>query len=480
MQEYRVLYVGDGGATGRPVPQPDDSRGLAVIEASSPDAALNRLRADGRIDCLLVESNRSGLDGLAFLSAVRDLRPAVPFVLRLEDGGTEPGRAIEAGVTDCIGLPGSASDEVVLNRVENYAARYRQQRELERYRATMETVPDGVFLLDDEGVMTWVNPAWESYVGYDQDELVGEPFLKLVREGIIDDSVVETYLNLVAELLSSETDREVGKFTTEATPPDDDRDHVYEIHVGLLPYDDEFQGTAGVVRDITEKRARQRRLERENERLEEFASIISHDLRNPLNVVEGSLRLAEETGESSHFERGRQATERMEQLIEDLLTLARQGQQIESVARIELPDLCRACWETVETGDATLRVEASGTVPADESRLRQLLENLFRNAVEHGSTSSRSEADTATEHGGAGVTVTVGHLAGAPGFYVADDGPGIPEKERGDVLESGYSSTETGTGFGLAIVSEIADAHGWTVAVTESEDGGARFEFEVA
>ena len=65
------------------------------------------------------------------------------------------------------------------------------------------------------------------------------------------------------------------------------------------------------------------------------------------------------------------------------------------------------------------------------------------------------------------------------GFYVADTGPGIPPSDREDVFEAGYSTSEDGTGFGLRIVGQIADAHGWEITVTESEngEGGARFEF---
>jgi signal transduction histidine kinase len=74
------------------------------------------------------------------------------------------------------------------------------------------------------------------------------------------------------------------------------------------------------------------------------------------------------------------------------------------------------------------------------------------------------------------VTVTVGELADCDGFYVADDGPGIPADERETVFESGYSTAADGTGFGLSIVEEIASAHGWAVRVTDSAEGGARFE----
>jgi signal transduction histidine kinase len=165
----------------------------------------------------------------------------------------------------------------------------------------------------------------------------------------------------------------------------------------------------------------------------------------------------------------------MEQLIEDLLALAREDELASDPEPVALASVAREAWDTVETDAATLAVEGETTVPADRSRLRQLLENLFGNAVEHGSTSPDSQPRRdAIEHGGVDVTVRVGPMEG--GFYVADDGAGIPPEERDRVFERGVSTADGGIGFGLAIVERIAEAHGWTVTATESEDGGARFE----
>ena len=202
------------------------------------------------------------------------------------------------------------------------------------------------------------------------------------------------------------------------------------------------------------------RLRRQNEKLERFAAIVSHDLRNPLNVLEGRLELVEETGDPSHFEHCHWAVDRMETLIGDLLTLARAGAVIDETEFVDFGSLLKQCWGSVTTNGATLRVETGQTIRADETRLQQLLENLFRNAV---------------EHGGDAVTVTVGDLP--DGFYVADDGPGVPPEERERVFESGYTTLSDGTGFGLTIVDEIADAHDWDVHLTEGPEGGARFEF---
>ncbi|PSQ04899.1 hypothetical protein BRC95_07670 [Halobacteriales archaeon QS_5_68_33] len=130
-------------------------------------------------------------------------------------------------------------------------------------------------------------------------------------------------------------------------------------------------------------------------------------------------------------------------------------------------------WATADTGDATLETGDDARFLADRSRLVELFGDLFRNAVEHGSTSppSASQAQQdAVEHGDESVTVRVEAIDG--GFAVEDDGPGIPPENRESVFEAGFTTAEGGTGFGLAIVREIAEAHGWDVTVTESADGG--------
>jgi signal transduction histidine kinase len=233
-------------------------------------------------------------------------------------------------------------------------------------------------------------------------------------------------------------------------------------------------------------REREGRLERQNERLEGFASVVSHDLRNPLNVAMGSLDLARTECDAAELDAVADAHDRMEALIADLLALARAGQDATEMGPVSLAEAAERCWRGVETGDATLRIETDRIVSADENRLRQLLENLVRNAVEHGArrASARdargdSVADGSTggragsgEDGG--VTITLGDVGG--GFYLEDDGLGIPEADRERVFEAGYSTGDGGTGFGLKIVADAARSQGWDVAAVAGTDGGARFE----
>ncbi len=204
---------------------------------------------------------------------------------------------------------------------------------------------------------------------------------------------------------------------------------------------------------------REQTLERQNDRLNEFTSVVSHDLRNPLNVATGRLELAIEECDSDHLDGLEDALDRMEVLIDELLTLAREGKEVTDAQPVHLATIADECWENVETNQAKVMTHTDRGVQADRSRLKQVFANLFRNAVEHG------RAD---------VTVTIGGLD--DGFYIEDDGPGIPSDEREAVFEAGYSQSTDGTGFGLSIVEQIVTAHDWQIRITDGNDGGARFE----
>jgi len=208
-----------------------------------------------------------------------------------------------------------------------------------------------------------------------------------------------------------------------------------------------------------ERVERERELTRQNERLATFTDIVSHDLRNPLNVAIGRLELAQQECDCPHLTAVDRALVRTETLLDDLYAFAQAGAASIDSEPVDLTALSRACWGHVQTEQATLVTDTQQEIHADRSRTQELLENLFSNAV---------------EHGGDAVTITVGDLE--DGFYVADDGPGIADEDKEIVFDHGYSTSEDGTGFGLSIVSEIADVHGWDLRVTDGGPGGARFE----
>ena len=203
---------------------------------------------------------------------------------------------------------------------------------------------------------------------------------------------------------------------------------------------------------------------------ERVASILSHDLRNPLDVAKAHREAAAETGGDEHFEQIAQAHNRMERIIQDVLTLARGESAISPTETVDVGTIASQAWGMVDTRHAGLTVE-DGTpeLTADRGRLERLFENLFRNSVEHGHDGHGRGRDDAE------LTVTVGPLDG--GFYVADDGAGLPTVSDEELFTVGFSSTDGGKGLGLAIVDRIASAHGLEVTAGESQPGGARFEF---
>lgn len=233
-------------------------------------------------------------------------------------------------------------------------------------------------------------------------------------------------------------------------------------------------GFYDVERQRTEHREQQ--LERQVERLEEFASIVSHDLRSPLTVARGHIELMQATHDldEEHVSQIEFAHERMTEIIEDSLALARGGHTVDSTEPVDIESVARTAWKTIDPSAATLRLQGSGSIDADEDRLKRLLENLFRNSIEHGSKTVDGDGDGTSEPE---LTVTIGLLTGEDGFFVEDDGVGISLDDGESMFEAGETGSGSGSGLGLAIVRRIAQAHGWTVDLTESDTGGARFEF---
>ncbi len=213
---------------------------------------------------------------------------------------------------------------------------------------------------------------------------------------------------------------------------------------------------------MTEQREQAIKLAAQNDRLSEFAAILTHDLRNPLAVAYGDLEGYRTDGDDEQLDSLDDSLDRIGRIIDDVFVIARDGRGVTDAEPVDLTTVARDAWEMVDTADATLDVRTTDTVNADGSRLQRLFENLFRNAV---------------EHAGPSVTVTVTETTA--GFAVEDDGPGIAVEDREHVFDPGFSRLTDGTGFGLYIVETIAEAHGWTVAVTEGAAGGVRFEFTV-
>lgn len=350
------------------------------------------------------------------------------------------------------GILASGSDITERRRRER-----RLQRLTDEYESVIENAEDAIFLIDVVGSGSdvtfryrYLNPAHEDRTGLTTDQVKGKTPVE-----VFDSDLGETVRSNYRDCVEA---KESITYYEELALPEGRR--VWQTKLAPVIVEGSVERIVGVARDLTERVERETELRQQNKRLNEFANVLSHDLRNPLNVAQGRLDLVAEACQSEHIQPIADALDRMEEMIEDTLTLAREGEPVTETDSIGISHVVNECWSMVETGEATIEIQDAFTFRGDPSRVRHILENLFRNAV---------------QHGGSGVSIRIGRL-GDEGFYVEDDGPGIPEDMREAVFEAGESA-EGGIGFGLTIVRRIAEAHGWEVSVTESESGGARFEF---
>ncbi|MFC7071821.1 PAS domain S-box protein [Halovenus rubra] len=352
--------------------------------------------------------------------------------------------------------------EGILVNCRDISERKHQEAEYERladeYKTLLRNIEEGLFFLaveSREAGYTFrferLNKAYEEQTGLSAEEMQGKTPKQVFGE--------ELGSGLNANYRRCVEGREAISYQEEL--PVEVGRRFWQTHLAPVIRDGEVAQIVGITRNVTDRVKRERQLRRQKEQLEEFASVVSHDLRNPLNVAQARTTLLAEECESEHLSPVVRSLDRMEELIEDTLTLAKQGQVVADTEPIQLLELVGKCWKTIETDKATIDIPETPTIQGDRSRLQHVFENLFRNAIEHGS-------DT--------VTVRVGCI-GDRGLYVEDTGPGIPEENRDEVFEPGHSSADGGIGFGLTIVKRIAEAHGWEVSITDGTDGGARFEF---
>ena len=324
------------------------------------------------------------------------------------------------------------------------------------YRTLVENAAEGMLTIDGESNIVYANPAVEDILGYAPEELIGSSKMKIIPDRLepVHAAALESYV--------STGERNIDWDGMEL-PALHKEGHEVPTLISLREHEhDGEQYFTGIIRDITERRRRENQLQDQKDRLNEFADILTHDIRNPLSVAQGYTDIAEQKQESPELRKVSESLARIDDLVDDVLELSKKGRSIGETESVDIEDSVHESWDSVETRQATLRIEdGMGSITADKSRFQELLENLFRNAI---------------DHGGDAVTVRVGGLAGESGLYIADDGPGIPGSIRSDVFEHGYSTNQEGTGYGLSIVHQIVEGHGWEITVAESSDRGARFE----
>ncbi|QCS40829.1 GAF domain-containing protein [Natrinema versiforme] len=384
-------------------------------------------------------------------------------------------------------IDADASHDTARERLRRERDRLRTERdriatERDRLRTLFANVPEPAVRYEiDDGrpIVRTVNDTFADVFGTDPEAIVGAPvdedtvppglearratLLESLRAGerrqfvsrrVTDDGVREFLLTLVPVEAGASGDAATDENGAERTP-----DHNPE---GLIVYS-----------DVTEANRREREAAAAEARLETIAELVDDDIRTPLNVARGYLELAAETGDPEHFAEVDDAQERLRELVDQLVAIARRDDVLVETEPVAVHDVARRAWVAVDTGDARLVTRAANdrVLEADKARLRELFEHLLQAVVDGAEEDADAEIGAGDAGDGAPV-VTVG--ATEDGFYVARRTPDGDAATVDDGLETnavpGRLAAADGTGFGLGTVERIADAHGWSVGVAEDDD----------
>ncbi|MEX2287670.1 MAG: PAS domain S-box protein [Planctomycetaceae bacterium] len=370
-----------------------------------------------------------------------------------------------------------------------------RDRAQETFHRCMESAPNGVVMIDDDGAIVLVNTQTESLFGYRRDELLGQPVEVLVPERFRGNH--PGYRN---EFFAKPAVRSMGLGREMYARRKDGSE--FPVEIGLTPIStDAGSFVLSAIVDITERRLaqeeirtlnaelEQRVIERTaelqiaNKELEGFTYSVSHDLRAPLRVIEGFSRIVMDEFGPALPEQARNYlqvvcsnTLRMGNLVDDLLAFSRLNRLPVKKETVDMEQLVRKCMEELKTQQHGRRVDLRlghlATCRADPSLLEQVWLNLLTNALKF--TSRRDlaviEIGCRSAHG---TKETI--------YSVKDNGVGFDmryaHKLFGVFQRLHRIEDYEGTGVGLAIVQRIVRRHGGAVWAEAAPEIGATFFF---
>jgi PAS domain S-box-containing protein len=342
--------------------------------------------------------------------------------------------------------------------VRDVTATTERERALDRQRTILESIRDGVYTLDPDGVITWVNQSAvdEFDGGYTRSDLVGAHVSTLLSEADI-----EQCLAIIDDLLAEDGPESARCEIALKTAYGDEIP--CELNMTLLPFEDgEFQGTVGVVRDMTERKRREQHLSVLNR-------VLRHNLRNRMSVVMGHLDMLEERVGDEH----RAHVETMRETAEEIVAVSEMASRMEEVIEgggrhQETVDVVETITGSVDAfrerypgASISVDVPAAKAVRADD-RLRSVVDALVENAIEH--TDREPVVTVRLQPPGEDGLVTIA---------VEDNGPGIPDSEIDVLDEAREGPLSHGSGLGLWYVRWYADGHGGEVEFDEAADRGS-------
>ena len=350
----------------------------------------------------------------------------------------------------------------------------RRRRAEEMFRGAFHASPSGLLVVDRDGKIVRVNREIERLFGYTREELLGQPIERVVPERTRDGHPA-----LRDGYFGNPQARAMGAGRDLFGRRKDGREVPVEIGLNPLETDAGLFVLASVV-DITERKRAEEELKRSNEELERFAYVASHDLQEPLRMVESYVQLLSKRykgkldADADEFVGfALDGAVRMQRLIEDLLAFSRVGTRDAALVPTDVTEVVdralRSLKLRIEETGASVTREALPTVSADAGQLEQVFLNLIGNALKF----RRAEPPH--------VHVAARAKDGRWIFSVRDNGIGIAPQDFDRIFvifQRLHDRSEyAGTGIGLAICKKIVERHGGRIWVESDPGRGSTFCF---
>lgn len=437
-----------------------------IISASNPKEGIKILEKD-KVQCIISDYKMPKMSGLEFLEYVREEHNSLPFILFTGTGNEEiANKAIINGANDYMQKNFCTyTYQLIENRIINFVSEYKTKneliqktRELENERnfinQSIDSMQDIFCVINTDGDIIRLNE-------------YGKQFMKkITRE---EDDTELNILDIFPDKQKPQIEKAIYtliggndvKMNLEVIDNENNRIDLDVKSSPLIDSSGEIEGIVGVARDVTKQNEYKNKLKNKNKKLDEFAKIISHDIRNPLAIAKGHLDIfINENGSDSSLEKTKDAICRIEDIIDEVLEVTTADNSTLKKKHVSIQYIINKCWDNIDTKNAEIHIATNKIISLNEKLSARLFENLFKNSIKHG--------------GSEDIKIKVGTMNN--GFYIEDNGRGIPPENRNKIFNSAYTTSKSGKGLGLTIVEQVCDVHGWDINVKESESGGARFE----
>ena len=468
MSEARVLIVDDDPALLEALPQTLRLRmdGVVIDTSSSAADALERLEAT-EYDAIVTDIKMPGMDGLALLSEIKSRSPKTPTLLITGHGEHDLAvQALRGGAYDFVAKPidrdyfvASLERAIDMRRLDRQVEE--QKLALERHARVLEHVGDGVFLVDESGVVRLWNQAAEGITGLGADAVVDRPAAQVIPGW-----------QTITSLVSVEQAATAGASRSETLPVELEGREVWLCFSAV-------QFSEGVVyafRDLTAERV-------VDSLKDEFVATMSHEVRTPLAAIYGASMTLSRDDVDLEVEKRRSLLEvistesdRLARIVNEILLANHidSGRLRLATQSVHPLQIARAVTESARSyAPESVRVEISApedlpTIPADPDRLGQVLANLVENAIKY------------SPDGGT-VQVSIEAMADRVRFAVRDEGLGIPPAEHERIFTKFYRLDPNltrgvgGTGLGLYICRELVRRMDGRIWVVSRPGGGSTF-----